>query len=383
MYEYSIRSGSVRFVAPLPQQRPHRACPRVSDFACLVWEGSVYLFGGVESGPDNRQLTTNLVFRLSLRDALETAGASPSWTVLPSMDERRHGGAAVGAEGKIWVIGGRPLLRGGPHTDAVERFDPQGNTWERMPPLVRNRAYCSAVSVASSIYAVGGCECPFLTMERLHLDEPPVWELITFDTRLDQRCAVVAVAPNIYVFGGWTELGPTVGTSAASIDVDTMECKQLPIMPASHDYFGQAVTLDNSIYLFGGTPDGDVSKFDNLSGSWKRLPNSDIISQVCYAGCLLPHSGDARSASEAPSLSEGFGLLLSERQPQEARTAQTHHGLAIDPDEVIQLVQHWEPPCPHRSGGGRHLRGRAGGGPGGAPRRHPASGACKGAPEQP
>mmetsp|Transcript_42173 Transcript_42173/g.136464 ORF Transcript_42173/g.136464 Transcript_42173/m.136464 type:complete len:344 (-) Transcript_42173:163-1194(-) len=113
-----------------------------------------------------------------------------------------------------------------------------------------------------------------------------------------------------------------------------MECKQLPMMPASHDYFGQAVTLDNSIYLFGGTTNGDVSKFDNLSGSWKRLPNSDIISQRCYAGYLLPHSGDALSASEAPSLSEGFGLLLSERQPQEARTAQTHHGLANDPDEV-------------------------------------------------
>mmetsp|Transcript_42173 Transcript_42173/g.136465 ORF Transcript_42173/g.136465 Transcript_42173/m.136465 type:complete len:299 (-) Transcript_42173:1324-2220(-) len=220
MYECSIRSGSVRFVAPLPQQRPQpqqssramlgledptRARPRVSDFACLVWEGSVYLFGGVESGPENPQLTTNSVFRLSLREALEPAGASPSWTVLPSMDERRRGGAAVGAKGKIWVIGGRTPPRrraacalssfvqfiyrlsnvadildvdGGPHTDAVERFDPQGNTWERMPPLVRHRAYCSAVSVGRAIYAVGGCECPFLTMERLHLDESPVWELL-------------------------------------------------------------------------------------------------------------------------------------------------------------------------------------------------------------
>ena len=79
--------------------------------------------------------------------------ASSKWTALPPMHEARRFHAMAACTGHVYVIGGRS---GSASLDAVEKFDPQTNTWARVGSCLTPRSYCAAVSVGSTVYLVGG-----------------------------------------------------------------------------------------------------------------------------------------------------------------------------------------------------------------------------------
>ena len=92
----------------------------------------------------------------------------------------------------------------------------------------------------------------------------------------------------IYVFGG-----RSVEHSAEMFDLETMHWTTLRDIPASHDYFAQAVPMaDGSVYVFGSTV-GAISKYEPLTkneGTWKSLPGTgmDAKGGGVYSASLSP-----------------------------------------------------------------------------------------------
>ena len=80
--------------------------------------GHVFTFGGVTGGFNNGTVTTN-VYRYTV--------STNTWdTVAPMLVAERSGAAALGSNGRIYVLGG---TAGGTTLSTVQSYDPVANTW--------------------------------------------------------------------------------------------------------------------------------------------------------------------------------------------------------------------------------------------------------------
>eukprot|EP00928_Gymnodinium_smaydae_P070789 TRINITY_DN54559_c0_g1_i1.p1 TRINITY_DN54559_c0_g1~~TRINITY_DN54559_c0_g1_i1.p1 ORF type:complete len:474 (-),score=47.85 TRINITY_DN54559_c0_g1_i1:240-1661(-) len=158
-----------------------------------------------------------------------------------------------------------------------------------MPEMCFPRAHCAATVVSGAIYAVGGCNS--LCVERLDLAAPFSWELLASPMSCVRKvgCSVMAWSHALYVFGGCNKFD-SAGTRAEKFDLVTMTWEDLGQMPSNHNYFSQPVMLsDGSIYLFGGSTSGAVSKFEPWRKIWKSLSHlwTDPQGGGCYGAYLL------------------------------------------------------------------------------------------------
>jgi hypothetical protein len=66
-------------------------------------------------------------------------------------------GADVGADGRIYVVGGAPSYMHPRPMDVVEIYDPETNTWETGPSLVHpRRSHAVVATPDGKIHAIGG-----------------------------------------------------------------------------------------------------------------------------------------------------------------------------------------------------------------------------------
>ena len=288
MLTYDIKKGAG---AALPSDdRLNR-----HDFAAIASDGILYIFGG---GGIPGVIPDASVAKFDLQARI--------WAQMPPMPTGRRGAAAAKAGQSVYVIGGRVGL-GNTTSNVVEMLDLESEEWTPVPHLQSSRAYCAAVVASTSIYVLGGGG--LTSIEKLDLCEPYMWEqlLLLMPMWRDVGFAAVTVANEIYVFGGWQQdsrdcarwsaglwTSSPASCSGLKLDLDGLVWTQLPDMPANHEYFGQAVEIDGSIYLFGGSTDGAVSKFEPWTDTWKRLPGIGVDSHGggCYAACVLPSKLD-------------------------------------------------------------------------------------------
>ncbi len=141
---------------------PRQGPPVAVTDAPLVWDGhgSVYLPGGgiVTDSYTNELLRYDLAGR--------------SWTILDAgMPTARQDLAAAFAGGKLYALGG---WNGVQAFSAVEAYDPDAGAWTSLPPLPTARAYLgAAIGADGLLYAVGGTadgQTPLGTVEALDLD---------------------------------------------------------------------------------------------------------------------------------------------------------------------------------------------------------------------
>jgi len=323
--EYSIRHGvAVSILEEMPERRAIKeALLSRKDFGAVVIGEAMYMFGGI-----NRQGTVlSSVAKINFTEWI--------CTTVPDMPSGRRGATGLSVQGSIYVIGGRNNT----HLNLVERFDVQAETWKQIPSLNLSRTYCAATFVANAIWVLGGCNS--LYVERLDLNVPCSWDLISPLPHMSGPrkvgCAMAAVGQTIYVFGGWN-IANSVGQEVVKLDLDSMEWVQSTRAPVVHNYFPQPVTMpDGSIYLFGGSPDGAVSKFEATGEVWRTLPGigADKDGGGCYAAYLVvPESG-----SQSVPFAEGSVTQLVEHVEPPAQSVPFAEG------SVIQLVEHVEPPA--------------------------------------
>jgi N-acetylneuraminic acid mutarotase len=151
-------------VAPMRQGRQLFA-------AAFGPEGRLYAFGGYghkgsvrprkgESDPSFRARLAELE-RLSQQvlDSVEAYDpAADTWEGRSPMPVGVEGmGAALGADGRIYVVGGTRSYSSPVGRREVQVYDPRTDSWSRGPPLRTERQALTVVSTSGGrIYAIGG-----------------------------------------------------------------------------------------------------------------------------------------------------------------------------------------------------------------------------------
>ena len=163
-YEYFPGTNSWTADASIPWGGTYEAGYFSGEAATMLSKGHIIVMGGTD------------YFCQAVNTVAEFNVASDTWTVLPSMPTPRQELAAVtGPAGKIYAIGGfkdGDSGCSGSHTlTTVEAYSPRLNTWTEITPLNVGRFDLgAAVGADGQIYALGGLpsgdtSTPLSTME--------------------------------------------------------------------------------------------------------------------------------------------------------------------------------------------------------------------------
>ena len=132
------------------------------------------------------------------------------WLAAPDLPTPRHHSGAAVLDGKLYVAGGR--RPGDFSLDAFERFDPDHNEWEALPPIPQGTGGPAVVATDEEVLVIGGGD--------------------------DM---------------GEGERGPWVTRAAWAFDPDQERWRRLPNLHVARHGHAAAVSGDR-VYVFSGSP---------------------------------------------------------------------------------------------------------------------------------
>jgi N-acetylneuraminic acid mutarotase len=159
---YDAVSNTWKTVAPMHHARQLHA-------ATFGPDGKLYVFGGFAgvgmymespSAPDDS--AKNAAEKQSWTSSLASVEcydpATDTWTEKAPMPQPRQAmGTALGADGRIYVVGGSQSFRGAVPLDTVDIYDPRTDTWSPGPKLhYARRGHAVVATPQGRIYAIGG-----------------------------------------------------------------------------------------------------------------------------------------------------------------------------------------------------------------------------------
>lgn len=139
--------------------------------AAIDGKGRLFVFGGSAAEPSITQEDTEPSERFRRRAADNSTRADTSlssvemydpetntWTARTPMPTPRQAmGADLGADGRIYVVGGAPSYAHPRPMAVVEIYDPETDTWETGPSLNHARRGHAVVAMPDGkLYAIGG-----------------------------------------------------------------------------------------------------------------------------------------------------------------------------------------------------------------------------------
>jgi len=199
---YDPATNTWSSAAPMPTARGALAAAAVN--------GRIYAIGGFA-------YSNNLFQPLDTVEVYDPS--SDTWSTAAPMPTRKYDLAAVGMNGKLYVIGGSALSSTSPTGVAVLRtvevYDPSTNTWSTAShPMPTPRAQLAAVALNGNAYAIGG------------FDSSPVNAVEVYHASVDSWTGGTGLAGNRFglaaaeVNGMIYALGGTIGLS---IGMDRVE----------------------------------------------------------------------------------------------------------------------------------------------------------------
>lgn len=249
---YDVKAGRWSTLAPLPEGRHHIALAEAG--------GRIYGIGGFSGGiPDWRAHATVFVYDPQAN----------RWSAGPSLPGPRAEGVVAAVKEKIYFIGGRvptspTAAHISEHADTArgEALDLRSGRWERIvdAPTARNSA--AAAVIDGKIYVVGGRRMVRqadgrqrpVNLATLEVYDPDTgrWETRAPMPQAQGGLAAAAHDGKLYAFGG-EQFVPTskVFPEAWVYDPGTDRWSALPAMPTPRHGHG-AAAVGNRIFLMGG-----------------------------------------------------------------------------------------------------------------------------------
>lgn len=242
--------------------------------------------------------------------------ATNTWTILPSMPTPRAAASAVMAGGRLYVIGGSS----GAMLTTVEVYDPSTNSWgNNVAQLPVARSFAGAgVGADGRIYLVGGLDeaspAPGKFSNRLDTYDPGTDQWTSGPPSLHRREALGVTAGadgRIYALGG----APGFGLPAATAEVydpATNAWSELPAMMNARRALGAATGADGRIYAIGGGNSEalrSVEVYDPLTDTWS--PGPDLMRRRWSLGAARGGDGRIYIAGGFDALDDHFDKLTT------------------------------------------------------------------------
>lgn len=172
--------------------------PRAAGGAAVAADGTVYVVGGAGRGG----LLPSVYAYDPRRDA---------WRRVADLPTPRDHLAVIAFQGKICAVGGRRLSMSA-NLGAFECLDPGSGQWAKLPDLPTPRGGLGAAVVGEAVYVVGGEE-PRGTFREVEVWDGTRWSRAPDLPTPRHGLAVAAVGRTLYVLSG----GPTPGGSQSPV----------------------------------------------------------------------------------------------------------------------------------------------------------------------
>ena len=181
--EYNPKTNVWRLRASLPR-------PAVQAVAATV-NGRLFVFGSFDGAK-------KAVYEYDQNNNI--------WIPRKEMIHERYGHAGVGANGKIYAIGGWNPAEG--DLSSAEEYDPETNTWHEIARLSKKRVFLAAAEINGNVFAIGGGPSdynsynPFSSVEEY---DPSLntWHPVASMSTARSSIAATALNDKIYVVGGY------------------------------------------------------------------------------------------------------------------------------------------------------------------------------------
>ena len=248
--------------------------------------------------------------------------SSGSWeTVSPALNEARccHG-AAIAADGSIYVFGGWRDPFDPVNVQSVERYDPGTNTWGFVSPMNEARwlmAY--ATDSQGRIYAIGGTAwggSPKRTVERLD-PATGLWDYVANYPQAICSSFAFALDGEIWVVGSWA--GADYVNTCHIYSPDLNEWRPGPSMYEPVGHGGAAVSASGTPYLVGGNGWTRVAMLAQ-PGPW--VPTTSLQSLRVSPGVAVGPDGLIYAIGGATGTTTWSAINTVERFDETTRTWQ-------------------------------------------------------------
>jgi hypothetical protein len=260
---------SVPLLRPLKREFGFYCIELVPEQAAELEQPEVaYVMGGKGDG-------VGMLSSMERYDAL-----SGQWSAVAAMGTARLALGACVVAGEIYVTAGEG---DGDYLSSVEKYSPSSDTWSTVAPMPDARKGHAAVAMGSCIYVLGG----FLdgadnvvgyAASVLRFDTTQgIWVSVAPMPELRLEFAASAVGTDIFVFGGWNNLG---GDQYCVLKYDTVANEWSTLAPMPHNCSdSSACVLDGLIYIVGADDIGsevhnsnsEVLRFDPVLCAWSTL----------------------------------------------------------------------------------------------------------------
>jgi N-acetylneuraminic acid mutarotase len=304
--------ASIKLPAGAQPALPARATPPKQGWTLRAQLTGGAVFAATVAGPDGRVYVitgSTESGRLTARNSAYDP-RQDTWNALaPIPTPRSEPGAALGADGKIYVIGGNPTLNRNQSSrmNAVEAYDPKTDRWNNCKSLPVPRTALCAVAASDAggrqlLFAIGGrnFDLPGNGLNTVEAYDPRTdsWSTKSnMPLNLHGMTATLGPDGKIYVLGG---------TNSKLTDIN-----QVQVYDPAADRWNYCINMpygqecacstfipgdSGEIFVFGGW--GDLNKislssavaFNPQTQLWRWLPQ--LLSPTAGAGAVRVKAPD-------------------------------------------------------------------------------------------
>ncbi|MCB9135601.1 MAG: hypothetical protein H6636_09250 [Anaerolineales bacterium] len=196
--------------------------------------------------------------------------AENQWQTEAPLPIPRFGQATTVYENQVYLIGGESTEG---VTASAERYTPETNEWETLPPKPNAVTDVQAAVLGGQIYVPGGREDSGKITDVLEIFDPEKKQWTTGPTLPIKisAYALVAFEGKLYLFGGWD--GTQYSDKVYVYSPDLEQWSQHGTLPSPRAFLS-AVVAGNKIYVIGGY-DGKTSLASNLIYTPEVEPEQD------------------------------------------------------------------------------------------------------------
>lgn len=236
--------------------------------------------------------------------------------------------ATVGRE--IVVLGGFTIDRGA--SRRVDAFDPVRNTWRRLPNLPVGIHHAMAVGARGRLYVLGGYTVAGTPRRAAHVLEGRKWRSLPSMPYPRAAAGAAFAGGRIVVAGGVTAGG--LARKALSFDVRTRRWKTVP-GPTPREHLA-VTSLAGIVYAVAGRKAGidtnllDFESYKPGARSWKRLPPVPDPRGGTGAAGLLGQIVSVGGEEPQGTIKEVLAYRVADRRWAQLEDLRTpRHGLGV------------------------------------------------------